>query len=162
MKRWWRLFLASMEDWHRRFEDRQNYEYVHEFTFGTVPRMLLEWHEFAGARVHYDLPTGVLEIEMQTDEDMLEKAMHREKVWDEREEAIAKSNLLVGDWLSNSPKSYEGDLEEGELPGGTTKRLKKARQRAVDEGSLADQQWLGLDSVMDDEAPPVQYRPPQV
>jgi len=158
MKQWVRRFLASLEDWHRSHEASQ----IHDFTLGTVPRVLLGWRNFAGSRVEYDLPTGVLEIELQTHEEKLRKAMHREKIWHRREEAVAQMPLLVGDGLLSS---YEGDHEEGELVGATTKRLKEARQRAVGEDSLADQQWLGLKEGVQDEphepSSSVQYRPPR-
>ena len=129
-----------MEDFHRRHKAGRTYAGFHAFTFGTVPRMLLEWREFAGARVQYDLPTGVLEIELQSEEQVLRKAVLREKIWYARQEATAKTGLLVGHGLLDS---YESPVGEGEVAGATTRRLKKARQRAVDDGSLADHQWLG-------------------
>jgi hypothetical protein len=152
MKRWMRLFLASIEDWHRRHEIDQLYAYAHGFTFGTVPRMLWEWRDFAGASVEYDLPTGVLEIQLRTEKAMLKDAMYRERIWYAHGEAVAKTGLLVGDKLLDS---FEGDREEGELAGATTRRLKAARQRAEDEGNLVDQQWLGFDRVVDEDFAPI-------
>jgi pentatricopeptide repeat protein len=152
MKRWMQLFLDSIEDWHRRHEESQIYAHVHGFTYGTVPRMLLHWREFAGARVEYDLPTGVLEIDLQTQEDILKDAVHREKIWYARKEAVANTGLLVGDGLLDS---FEGEPEEGELAGATTRRLKEARQHAVHENNLVEQEWLGLEGVVDEPfAPP--------
>ena len=163
MKRWVRLFLASLTDWHRRQRVDDTSAFCHEFTFGTVPRVLLEWNEFAGARVEYDLPTGVLEIEMRSEEEKLRSAMLREKLWYAREEAMAKTGLLVGHGLLSS---YKGAVEEGEVAGATRRRLKEARQRAVDEDSLVDQQWLGFEGAagLVDEPPhtpptSVLYRP---
>jgi hypothetical protein len=136
MKRWLRLFLASIEDWHRRHKEGRTYANFHAFTFGTVPRMLLDWREYAGARVEYDLPTGVLEIELQSEEEKLRKAVFREDIWYAREEAVAKTGLLVGHGLLNS---HEGPVEEGEVAGATTRRLKEARQRAMGEDSPVDE-----------------------
>jgi hypothetical protein len=166
MKRWVRLFLASVEDFHRRHKAGRTYANFHDFTFGTVPRMLLEWRQFAGARVKYDLPTGVLEIELQSEGEILQKAVLREKIWYAREEAKAKTGLLVGHGLLDS---YESPVGEGEMAGGTTRRLKKARQRAVDDGSLAgDHQWLaweGAAGLADKPHTPssssVRYKPPR-
>jgi hypothetical protein len=165
MKRWVRLFFASMEHFHRRHKAGRTYANFHAFTFGTVPRMLLEWREFAGARVKYDLPTGVLEIELQSEEEKLRKAVLREKIWYAREEATAKTGLLVGHGLLDS---YESPVGEGEVAGATTRRLKKARQRAVDDGSLADRQWLaweGAAGLADKPHTPssssVLYQPPR-
>lgn len=143
MKRWVRLFLASLDDWHRRnLDEDQMYVESHGFTLGSVPRMLWDWREFAGAQVVYDLPTGVLEIQMQAEEDKLQAAMAREEIWYAREEAFAKADLLVGDSLI---LSYEGSSEAGELPGATTKRLKAARRAAVDGKNYAMQRWLGME-----------------
>ncbi|GAB7328657.1 hypothetical protein MBLNU13_g00587t1 [Cladosporium sp. NU13] len=165
MKRWVRLFLASMEDMHRRHKEGRTYGEFHAFTFGTVPRMLLEWREFAGARVEYDLPTGVLEIELQNEKRKLQNAVLREKIWYDREEAMAKTGLLVGHGLLNS---YEGPVKEGEVAGATTRRLKKARRRAVGEDGLTsyhNSNWVsrGAAGLVDEPHKPsssVKYQPP--
>jgi hypothetical protein len=166
MKRWVRLILASMEDVHRRHKEGRTYSRFHAFTYGTVPRMLLDWREFAGARVEYDLPTGVLEIELQDEERKLQKALLREKIWYAREEAMAKTGLLVGHGLLSR---YEGPVAEGEVGGATTRRLKKARRRAVGEDGLGDFGWVSRDKGVhvagrvDEPHKPsssVQYQPP--
>lgn len=164
MKRWVRLILASMEDVHRRHKEGRTYSEFHAFTFGTVPRMLLNWREFAGARVEYDLPTGVLEIELQDEERKLQNALLREKIWHVREEAMAKTGLLVGHGLLGS---FEGAVREGEVGGATTRRLKKARRRAVGGDGLGDFGWVSRDKggagLVDEPHKPsssVQYQPP--
>lgn len=141
MKRWVRLLLASMTHFHRRHKEGRTYANFHDFTFGTVPRMLLDWREFAGARVKYDLPTGVLEIELQSEERKLQVAVLREKIWREREEATANTGLLVGHGLLNS---HNRPAEEGKVARATTRRLKEARLRAVGKDSLVNGQWLGM------------------
>jgi hypothetical protein len=104
-----------------------------------------------------------LEIELQGEEEKLQKAMLREKIWHAREEAMAKTGLLIGHGLLNS---YESPVEEGEVAGATNRRLKRARRRAVAEGSLVDQQWLGLEGaagLVDEPHTPsrsVRYQPP--
>lgn len=121
MKRWLRLLCTSLESWHRNHRTESRKERL-GLAIRTLPRLLWDWRGFTGARVRYDLPTGIVEIQLKSHRGMLHDAFRREAKWKEFEEAMARSPLLVGDSLIHSP------LEGRELGSRyTTKRLAKAR-----------------------------------
>lgn len=121
MKRWMRLLLRSLVEWHRRRHERGT-ELNNTVTLRTIPRLLWNWRSFADTHVQYDLPTGVLEIEMKTEREVLRNARRRESTLLKREKAMREARLVVGDGLLSLPV----DEETGQ-PVAATRRLRVAR-----------------------------------
>jgi hypothetical protein len=132
MKRWVRLLLASLVDWHR---DRKVPKIrTHGFSLRYVPRLLWDWRHYTGAHVKYDLPTGILEIQMYSEEDMLRAAVSREQIWLDREAMADRAKLLVGDALMvPSVEATAADGTSTRSVHATTRRLREARERALSE-----------------------------
>lgn len=131
MKRWVRLFLKSLTTWQRRRTGHENIR-THDFTLNHVSRLLLDWHKYAGAHVKYELPTGILEIQLQSEEDMLRVALWRERVWRDRAATMEKTNLLAGDGLLVPPAdATTGKGKSMRDAATTTNRLRRARRAGV-------------------------------
>jgi hypothetical protein len=132
MKQWVRLFLNSLVEWHR---DRKVPKIrTHGFSLRYVPRLLLDWRHYAGAHVKYDLPTGILEIQMFSEEDMLRAAVTRERIWLDREATVDRARLLVGDALMvPGVEAATPDETSMRSVSATTRRLREARERVLSE-----------------------------
>jgi hypothetical protein len=134
MKRWVRLLLNSLVEWHR--ERKVPKIRTHGFSLRYVPRLLLDWHHYAGARVKYDLPTGILEIQMYSEEDMLRAAVTREQIWLDRKATMDRARLLVGDALMvPGVEATTADGTSMRSIYATTRRLREARERVLSENS---------------------------
>jgi hypothetical protein len=121
-------------EWHR--ERKVPKIRTHGFSLRYVPRLLLDWHHYAGAHVKYDLPTGILEIQMYSEEDMLRAAVTREQIWLDREATVDRARLLVGDALM--VPGVEATTPDGtsmRSVHATTRRLREARERVLSEDS---------------------------
>jgi hypothetical protein len=128
MKRWVRLLLRSLEDWIRDREVPKLSNGSYRFLLHTVPRLLWDWRDLAGARVKYELPTGIVEIQMQTANDMLNLAVEREHIWRHRARMMDQAKVVVADELL--VPSAEATTARGHTmlaTVATTKRLRKAR-----------------------------------
>lgn len=122
IKRWVRLLCSSLEPYSR--TELKSRKARAGMWLRVLPRLLWEWRSFTFARVRYDLPTGIVEIELKAEEDKLRDAQKREAQWHGHLSALAMAPLVVGDRLIHTP------MEEGAKRSRyTTKRLQKARNR---------------------------------
>jgi hypothetical protein len=95
------------------------------------------WQSFTDSTLKYDLPTGVLEVHLTSESDMLRQAVRNESLILRREKILDKAKVLVGDDLIRAPK----DPATGE-PVASTDRLRKERYKARRE--LKKRQHPGL------------------
>jgi pentatricopeptide repeat protein len=118
-KSWIRLFCKSLQGWHR-----GSWSHDHSIALRVVPRVLWVWQSFTDSTLKYDLPTGVLEVHLTSEKDMLRQAVRNESLILRREKILNKAKVLVGDDLIRAPK----DPSTNE-PVAATTRLRKERNR---------------------------------
>jgi len=131
-KSWIRLFCKSLQGWHR-----GSWSHDHSIALRVIPRILWMWQSFTDSTLKYDLPTGVLEVHLTSESDMLRQAVRNESLILRREKILDKAKVLVGDDLIRAPK----DPATGE-PVASTDRLRKERYKARRE--LKKRQHPGL------------------
>jgi hypothetical protein len=119
-KSWIRMFCRSLQGWHR-----GSWRHDHSIALRVIPRVLWVWQSFTDSTLKYDLPTGVLEVHLTSEKDMLRQAERNERLILRREEVLNQAKVLVGDDLLRAPK----DPETNE-PDAATTRLMKERRKA--------------------------------
>ncbi|KAM0698066.1 hypothetical protein Q7P36_001530 [Cladosporium allicinum] len=135
-KGWIRLLCKSLQGWHR-----GSWYHDHSMALRVIPRVLWVWQSFTDSTLKYDLPTGVLEVHLTSERDMLRQAVRNESLILRREKVLNNAKVLVGDDLLRAPT----DPLKNE-PVAATARLRKARQKNSGSGrrQMKKRQHTGL------------------
>ena len=96
VKRWLALLVRTTESYNR-------LSFAPKFSLQVLPRLLWDWSAFAPQILIYDVPTGTVEIQMHSPEEMVQSAERKKQHVERAEALMTRSSLFLGDEWRRRP-----------------------------------------------------------
>lgn len=108
VKRWLRLLLGSTADWSGRGKDADGSLFARK-----LPKLLWRWRAWAPTKVRYKTPTGRVEIEIRTEEEMLASGLNKERYEEKKSALVGEAPRYVGNaWVRGETRWTSRRVEE--------------------------------------------------
>lgn len=113
VRRWLALLLRTTESYNR-------LTLAPEFSLQVLPQLSWEWRAFAPKTLVYDVPTGIVEIQMHSTDDMIRSAEVKRQQVERVEALISKASVSIGDEWRRKPVAVTKRLAKANGVAGST------------------------------------------
>ncbi|KAM0722670.1 hypothetical protein Q7P37_002111 [Cladosporium fusiforme] len=132
MRMFFQLFASSAKRSHRAVG------WLYPLAFQTLPRVLMTWRRYAKSYIKYETPTGLVELQLRSDLEMLEYGENVSRFWENYNQLADRAKFSVGDdWVRR--------------PAFENRRMREAREAREAAGEEAAGEQVAREAMLDGE-----------